>query len=209
MFLIEIRYPRQALPEEDRRMLATEITNSIAGGHGDAVAPEETMRRARRMMHVAFVAVDDWHDGDGPWRVGAPPLWMTLTVPESWRSEISSTMDDMLRRAVRTVDARHEWVRTGPDLWINVVGIEDGSIGLDGKASTADDLVAYMTEEFRAKGSDGANVPDGFVIDPMCGMFVKLGPRAITLEHEGATLGFCAEACRATYARREGISLAS
>ena len=206
MFLIEIRVPRHALDDDDRRTLAAEITDGIAGGHGAATVPEATMRRARRMMHIGFAPLDGWHTGDGPWE-GAPPLWVTLTVPDAWRPEVSATMTGMVRRAVAHLDARHGWHRPGGDLWINTVGIADGSLGLDGTASTADEVVSYMTEEFRSAVPDGAELPDGVVIDPMCGMQVRLGPRAITLEHDGTTLGFCAHACRSAYAHQEGIPL--
>lgn len=51
-----------------------------------------------------------------------------------------------------------------------------------------------------------------FLIDiahpaPICGMRVRLGPDAITLEHEGQTLGFCATGCLAAYARNHHLSL--
>jgi hypothetical protein len=39
----------------------------------------------------------------------------------------------------------------------------------------------------------------------MCGMRVRLGPSAITLEHDGETKAFCAAACRAAYARQHGL----
>jgi YHS domain-containing protein len=130
---------------------------------------------------------------------------MTLSVPEAWRDEVSSTMIGVLLRSIRHLDDQHEWRRPGGDVWINVSGVAEGSIGLDGTAATANDVVAYMTEEFRAAVANGAEVPDGFVVDPMCGMRVRLGPGAITLEHGGTTLGFCAHACRAAYAHHEGI----
>ncbi|WP_219943643.1 hypothetical protein [Iamia sp. SCSIO 61187] len=159
------------------------------------------------MVHVAFAPLDDWHTGDGRWTDGAPPLWVTLSVPDAWRQEVSSRMTTTVGRSVDRLDARHGWQRAGGDVWINVVGIAEGSIGLDGTASTAHDVVSYMTEEFRAGDAGEADLPDGLVIDPMCGMKVRLGAHAITLEHEGTTLGFCAKACSAAYARQEGIPL--
>src|SRR5690606_32165631 len=98
------------------------------------------------------------------------------------------------------------WQRPVGALWINLAGVVDGGIGLDGKQATADDVLAVLTEEFRA-GHDAGEVdlPDGVVVDPMCGMRVKLDTTAITLAHDGATLGFCARGCRDAYARRQGI----
>ncbi len=66
-----------------------------------------------------------------------------------------------------------------------MTGIGDGSIGLGGKPATADVVLEHLTEEFRANLAQGRTVPEGTVIDPMCGMLVGLGPRAITLDHDG------------------------
>ncbi len=209
MNLIEVAHPSGALSEEDRALLAREITDVLVGdrvpGHDEA--PESTMRRARAATHVGFRQLAGWHTGSGPWdRVGTPPLWLTMTVPEAWREETARTLIGLLRHAVRRLDAEHGWHRSGGDLWINVIGIEDGSIGLDGRAATGDDVVDFLTEEFRrSPTTTAADLPDGVVVDPMCGMRVRLGPRAITLERDGETLGFCAAACRAAYVRKEGL----
>ena len=90
-------------------------------------------------------------------------------------------------------------------MWVNVVGIADGSIGLNGKATTAAGVVNYMTEEYRAAAHAETDLPYGVVIDPICGMQVRLGPSAITLDHDGTTIGFCAAGCRDAYAQNEGL----
>lgn len=209
MNLIEISHPCGALSEEDHALLAGEIIVGLVGDGDlpDAEVPEATMRRARTMTHIGFRELTAWHTGDGPWDPAAtPPLWITMSLPEAWREETSRHLIGWIRRAVRRLDAAHGRHRTGGDLWINVVGVADGSIGLNGKPMTADAVLSYMTEAFRASYVAGEiDLPEGVVVDPMCGMQVKLGPRAITLEHRDETLGFCAEACRAAYARREGI----
>jgi len=205
MFLIEIACPRDALSEDDRRSLASDVCEVLVGAE-KGVAPE-TMRRARAMTHVGFRELESWTTGDGPWSPGqVPPLWVTLTVPEAWRPEMSRTAIGVVRRGVRRLDQSHNWQRVGGDLWVNVVGIVDGSIGMDGEPCTADEVVGHMTAEFRANNDTlGADLAQGVVIDPMCGMHVRLGPDSLTLEHDGRTLGFCASACRAAYAREHGL----
>lgn len=207
MFLIEIAHPRDALTEQDRRALAGDVCEILVGAE-EGVA-EETMRRARAMTHIGFRALDGWTTGDGPWTPGeAPPLWVTFTVPEAWRGEMSRTAIGVVRRGVHRLDRAHDWQRATGSLWVNVVGVLDGSIGMDGKAGTADDIVAHMTAEFRARfDPDDADVAEGVVIDPMCGMHVRLGPDAIVLEHDGRTVGFCAAACRTAYAREHGLPI--
>ena len=208
LFLFEIACPREALTEDDRRALARDVCQVLVGAEKGVA--EETMRRARAMTHVGFRELDTWTTGDGTWAPGqVPPLWITLTVPEAWRAEMSRTAIGAVRRGVHRLDRMHGWQRAEGDLWVNVVGINDGSIGMDGKASTADEVVGHMTAEFRAqtdaRGADSSDLPEGILIDPMCGMHVRLGRGALTLEHDGRTMGFCAASCRAAYAREHGL----
>lgn len=209
MNLIEISIPRDSLTPDDRSGLATAIAAAVLGeGSAEvATAPEETMRRARAMTHVGFVQVDGWTTGSGPWQgSGAPPLRVTVTVPEQWREQMAGHVVRAVRGAVRRLDRTHGWRREPADLWVVVVGVADGSIGLGGEPSTADDVLSFMTEEFRARLRAGeVTVPDGVVLDPVCGMRVRLGRRALTLQHDGRTVGFCAPGCRDAYAREHGL----
>lgn len=207
MFLVEVAAPAGALSADDRAMLAESVNALVRNEEGRA--PEETMQRARAMTHIGFRELVDWTTGDGPWSPGDPaPIWVTVTVAEAWREEMSRPMMGALRAAVRKIDRAHGWRRMGGDVWVNLVGIADGSIGLNAKASTSDDVVTYMTEKFHAKVEQGGlDLPEGVVVDPMCGMRVTLGPEAITLEHDGGTLGFCARSCRASYARKHGLEV--
>lgn len=207
MNLIEIVHPAGALTEDDQAQLAAEIVSGFTGESEDA--PEATLRRARAMTHVGFKELNTWFTGDGPWTENSPPpLWITMTVPEIWREELSRYAIGWLRRTVRRLDATHGWQRSSGALWINVVGIDDGSIGLDGKPSSADDVVATMSEDFRASLEAGdVQVPDGMLLDPMCGMLVKDVRGAILLNHDGKRFGFCAESCRAAFVRRRGLAV--
>lgn len=98
-----------------------------------------------------------------------------------------------------------DFSRQGGDVWINVVGTTGGSIGLNGKATTATGVVNHMTEEHRSATPEESDLPEGVVLDPICGMQVRLGPKAIALEHDGTTVGFCAVGCRDAYAQNEGL----
>jgi xanthine dehydrogenase accessory factor len=50
----------------------------------------------------------------------------------------------------------------------------------------------------------GAASPE-LAIDPICGMTVPAHPDTIQLEHEGETIYFCRDACKAQYAAEHGI----
>lgn len=206
MNLVRITCPRGAMTENERARMAASITSGTVGETD--MAPEETMKRARRMTHIAFLELDGWTTGDGPVAQDAPPPFVvTVTVPEAWRSEVSRQFTGVIRAAIRRYDAGRGYSRDGGDVWINTVGILDGSIGLNGTASTADDVLAYMTEEFRAREPESVDVPDDVVIDPICGMHVRLVPKAITLDHDGQVIGFCSLGCRAAYARQHGLEI--
>ncbi|MER6937060.1 hypothetical protein ABTX24_13055 [Nocardioides sp. NPDC127514] len=204
MFLIEIAAPAGALTDGDRATLTNAVISLLTAG---VSAPEETMARGRAVTHIAFRELVGWSTGDGAWAAPAPPpLVITATVPEGWREEMSRPLSGAVRAGVRRLDRDHGWTRPGGHLWINLVGILDGSIGLNGRPATADDLTSWMTEEFRARQSAGeVDLPEGVVIDPVCGMQVTLGRGAITLEHDGETIGFCAASCRRAYAKEHGI----
>jgi YHS domain-containing protein len=206
MNLVEIACPRGAMSEDERARMAASITSATVGE--TEMAPEATLKRARRMTHIAFRELDGWTTGDGPVAPDAPPPFViTVTVPEAWRSEVSRQFTGVMRAAIRRYDAGRGYSRAGGDVWINTVGILDGSIGLNGTASTADDVLAYMTEEYRAGSTESTGLPDGVVIDPICGMHVRLVPKAITLDHDGTTVGFCSLGCRAAYARQHGLEI--
>lgn len=205
MNLIEITHPAGALDDAARAEVADHIINGL---FGTEQIPPETLRRARRMSHVHFHEATGWFTGDGPLPEHAPPPYLvTITVPEAWRDEMSRHGIGVVRAALRRQDNRRGFTRDGGDVWINVVGIADGSIGLNGKPTTAAGVVNYMTEEYRVTQAARPDLPDGVVIDPICGMRVHLAPDAITLDHDGETIGFCATGCRDAYAENEGIAL--
>lgn len=195
MNLIEISYPDSALDVAAREALGNAIVSNLLVAPD---APAEALERASRLTHVYFHPAQSWITGAGPLSPDAPwPLIVTITVPEAWREELS-------RHAIGAVWAALARQVPGIDLqqpgavWINVVGVADGSIGMNGKPAGSSDIVRYLTRDLAV--SDGAGLPDGVVIDPVCGMRVHLGRKAITLDHDGRTLGFCATGCRDVYA---------
>ncbi|GEM32478.1 hypothetical protein NN3_34850 [Nocardia neocaledoniensis NBRC 108232] len=207
MFLIEISHPAGTYTADDHATIAAAIVKAMTSTDD---APEATMRRARRMTHVAFRELRDWHTGDGP--VGAsaaPPVLATITLPEDWCDESGAHMMGTVRAAVRRVDRAHGWTRDGGDLWVNVVGVPNGRIGLDGKLTDGDGVMAYLTADFQAQLATGEyTVPEGKLLDPICGMTVTVGPHAITLDHAGETVGFCSRGCRNAYATQHDLAVA-
>lgn len=187
--LIDIAYPAGTLAEERQHDLAESI---IANLLVEPTAPAEAIRRAGTITHVWFHEGRAWTTGAGPYRDGPIPLVVTITVPEAWREEMSRHAIS----AVRVAITRHV---SAEALWINVVGVADGSIGMNGKATGSSDIVRYLTRDLDIP--DPTDLPADALVDPVCGMRVHLGRDAITLDHNGRTIGFCASACRDVYAQ--------
>ncbi|WP_280275879.1 hypothetical protein [Nocardia wallacei] len=208
MFLIEIAHPAGALDDDDRSLLTGRMLDPLLGsGH----APEETMMRASLATHVAYRELQGWRTGNGAPEPGAaPPLIVTITIPQAWRdAESSRHFIGIVRAAVNRLDGARGWERDLGSLWVRVDGIPDGSIGLDGKAVTAAGVLDFLTEVYRAAAAAGAaaKVPEGKLLDPICGMLVPDTQQAITLDHDGVRVGFCAAGCREAYAREHAIAM--
>lgn len=206
MFLVDISYPHNALDDDARAAIAERIAHGLMGGE-DHDSPEATMARARAMTHVAFHPAESWTTGDGPVSTDElAPYAVTVTVPDAWRHDISQHAIDTVTAALVAHDPPADRPRRAGHLWVNVVGVRNGSIGLDGMPCTADDVVLFMTEEHRAN-PERPQLPDGVVADPICGMHVELGPDAITVDHDGEVVGFCSRGCRAAYVRSHRVSM--
>ncbi|APX32143.1 hypothetical protein BH708_04730 [Brachybacterium sp. P6-10-X1] len=206
MILIEISCPVGRYDDTDRRAIIEQICSVVLT---DDHAPPETMHRARQMAHLGFRDLTDWHTGDGPANPEeAPPVIASVTVPRAWQDDMARPMIGAVKAALRRVDTRHGWQREPGSLWVLINGVPDGSIGMDGASSTADDVLDALISDYRAAVENGRNdpVPDGHLVDPICGMLVRRGPRALTIETDGETLGFCALGCRDAYARRHALA---
>jgi YHS domain-containing protein len=203
MNLIEVICPEATLDDAQRQTIADAIISNLLV---EPDAPAQAIERAGHITHVWFHEARTWTTGAGPYQHNAPtPFVVTITVPEAWRDELS-------RRAIGAVRAaltRHTTAALNEEaaVWINVVGIHDGSIGMNGKPSTSTDIVRYLTHDIEPPTP--RDLPEGVVIDPVCGMRVHLGAHARTLSHNGQTIGFCAAGCQAVYAQDHNIAINS
>ncbi|MGH3412225.1 MAG: hypothetical protein ACRDPH_04000 [Marmoricola sp.] len=201
MNLIEITHPAGTLTDDQRRSIATSI---IANLLVEPDAPPEAIERAGRTTHVWFREATGWTSGGPADALDAvTPIVATITVPQAWLSDLTRHA----MSAVRAALVRH----LGPaslspeSTWVNVVGIPDGSIGMHGRPTTSSDLVRYLTQDVQLDTT--VDLPDGVVVDPVCGMRVRLGPNAVTLRHDGTTIGFCATGCRSVYAQDHQLTV--
>ncbi|XVQ84332.1 YHS domain-containing protein [Microbispora siamensis] len=76
---------------------------------------------------------------------------------------------------------------------------------LAGRVRRSSDFLALIEE---ARTGPAAHVPDGMVVDPVCGATVPL-EEAVVLERDGQTYGFCCTHCRGHFVRESGAAGAS
>lgn len=199
MNLVEITAPAGALTDSQRRSIASTVVSNLLV---EPDAPAEALERAGRTTHVWFHDAVAWTTGGpSPADEGVTPFVVTITVPEAWRADLTRHA----MSAVRAALVRHvgKDALSPESTWINIVGVPDGSIGLDGRPATGTDLVRHLTQDVQPDSA--TDLPSGVVVDPVCGMKVRLGPHAITLEHDGSVVGFCAVGCRNVYAEDHGL----
>ena len=202
MNLIEVAYPAGALDENQRQAIATAVISNFLV---EPDAPAQAIERAGRATHVWFHEAHTWTTGAGPMRGDGPlPVVVTITVPQAWREELSRHAIGAVRAAL----SRHApSIGLGGEgaVWINVVGVDEGSIGMNGKPATSTDIVRYLTRDITPP--DTADLPKDVLIDPVCGMRVRLGKGTISLNHDGQTVAFCASGCRNVYAQDHNIAV--
>lgn len=201
MNLIEVTYPEGTLDEIQRQAIADAIIASLLV---EPDAPQQAIERAGRATHIWFHAAQTWTTGAAPNATAHRHTFVvTITVPEAWRDELSQHAIG----AVRTALARHVPTAFYEDaaVWINLVGVHEGSIGMNGRPSISTDIVRYLTQGIEPPNA--TELPDGVVIDPVCGMSVHIGPNTLTLIQDGQTIGFCAGGCRSVYAQDHGIPI--
>lgn len=206
MNLIEIVHPEGTLDPARRKAIAGAVVSNLLRA---PEAPASALERAGRMTHVWFREGRDWTTGDGPLAASSDsgiPIVVTVTVPEAWREELSARAIGAVRGALADAGIAAEDGEE-PALWVNVVGIEEGSIGMAGRPTRTADIVRHLTAEVDVAAE--RELPDGIAIDPVCGMKVRLGPAAVTIDHDGRTVAFCAHGCRDVYAEDHGIDLAT
>jgi YHS domain-containing protein len=144
----------------------------------------------------------------------APPRYLVrVTVPASWRKEMSEPtveiITGVLAETERAAGRDPERVRREPHAVILVDGISEGGIGIHGRAMGSLDLMELVSRPYRdsATARPAPIVPQGQLIDPICGMSVDLDDSTITLVHEGALYGFCNGLCRRAFADEHGAPL--
>lgn len=195
MMTIEVFTDR---PLPNKRELADRLLNGVIAEEG---APESVLAAARALTHVLVHEPAAWATGGAD----APRYVVRLTVPGSWNNnQFGEHVIPRITDVIASFEDDPARLRREPHCVVQVVGLREHSVGTLGRVTTSTEITKLMTEGYRSS-DDHREVPEGSVIDPVCGMTVDLATATITLTHEGTTYGFCAPVCRKVFAEEHAI----
>ncbi|GII81296.1 hypothetical protein Sru01_62780 [Sphaerisporangium rufum] len=196
MLFIEVLVPKGAIGEEERRRIAAGLTATrlLADAEGHATDPG-VMEFMDSLTDVVVREADTWYSGGVPLGPGAPPRYVVNVHSGAWGKEMSETLITRITERLAGVDGGRDGE---PDVLVNVLPVPQGSYGFGGRVRRASDLLELIEQ---ATTGPAGPVPDGMVVDPVCGATV---PRAdaVILEAGGETFGFCCAHCRGHFVKR-------
>ncbi len=203
MVLIELYTPEGSLNQEQRRQLAERMVHEMTTGED---APEAVLEAARAFFQVVVHEPETWVvDGRAVSPAEPPRYIVRVTVPAAWRKEMSEHVIALITRLIAEADANPQRLYEEPHVWVQIVGILEGSYGLFGKVMRSTDIVEEMVKPMAEAGADALlrDPPPGMAIDPVCGMTVPIGETASTWVYEGTTYAFCSTGCRTVFKQRQ------
>lgn len=202
MTLIELFAPKGALTEESRQQVGERLVTELMSA---PQAPPEVIERGRSLTWVMVHEPSFWAVGTHAVAQGeAPRFLVRVTVPAGhMNAGMRAEIIKRVTRVLAELDPAGDRLYQRPDAWIHIVELPDGNAGAFGRVVKLDALMKLvMTGALPAEVTTGPTTST--VVDPICGMSVALGDKALTLTREGTVYGFCSEACRELFAARNG-----
>ncbi|MFI5717965.1 ATPase [Nocardia sp. NPDC051750] len=196
MMTLEISVTGRELDAEAERDLADRVLATLTGYD---TAPDETMGKAREFTHVLVHRPRTWITG-GPTTDSAPRYLVRLTVPGSWSGdpEFGKNIVPMITEAIAATEPDPGRLLREPHCVVQIVGLREHCVGLLGHSTTSTELTRLMTQDFRESGLR-PTAPEGFTVDPTCGMQVEWATAQFTYTHDGVDYAFCAPSCRKVF----------
>ncbi|MDX3757982.1 hypothetical protein [Streptomyces sp. AK02-04a] len=213
MILIEVFAPVGVLDPARHQGVGKRLIDALMGTE-DAHA-EAVMDSARALTQVLIHEPAAWITGDRhPVDPADPPRYLIrVSAPAPWRKEMSAHAIDRLTQALAETEEEAgrdpDRLRDQPHALVQVVGVQEGSLGLYGRPMGSLDLIQQMTAPHRDTIArlPTDDLPPGTVIDPVCGMTVDLNTTDLTLAVEGTLHGFCNGQCRRIFADEHEVPL--
>lgn len=204
MMTVELFVSDNALTPDRKCALADRILRDLTT---EPAAPDSVLAKARELTHVLVRDAEVWATG-GPALEDAPRYLARLTVPGSWanNSEFGGHVIPLITRAIAESEAEPGRLTRDPHCVVQIVGLRENNLGAFGRTLTATEITKLMTEDYRTSG-DRAEAPEGYAIDPICGMTVEVSTARFTLTHDGTDYAFCAPVCRKIFAEEHAVPL--
>lgn len=204
MMTVELFVSDGTLTTDRKRALADRILRDLTTEPG---APESVLAKARELTHVLVRSPDVWATG-GPDQVTAPRYLVRLTVPGAWANngDFGGHVIPLITKAIAESETDQHRLTLDPHCVVQIVGLREHNLGAFGRTLTITEITKLMTEDYRASG-EHAEAPEGYAIDPICGMTVELSTARFTLTHDGTDYAFCAPVCRKVFAEEHAVPL--
>ncbi|MET8777867.1 ATPase [Nocardia sp. NPDC004654] len=200
MMTIELFVSPGVLDAERKQALAERILHALTT---EDSAPDAVLDKARELTHVLVREPEVWATG-GP---AAPRYLVRLTVPGAWSNnpQFADHVVPMITGAIAATEPDPDRLTREPHCVVQIVGLRERGLATLGRTLTSTELTELLTDDYRNSG-ETREAPEGFVIDPVCGMTVELATADLTLTHNGTDYAFCAPACRKLFAEEHAIS---
>ncbi|MEV0342791.1 ATPase [Nocardia sp. NPDC050713] len=200
MMTIELFVSPGVLDAERKQALAERILHALTT---EESAPDAVLDKARELTHVLVREPEVWATG-GP---AAPRYLVRLTVPGAWSNnpQFADHVVPMITGAIAATEPDPDRLTREPHCVVQIVGLRERGLATLGRTLTSTELTELLTDDYRNSG-ETREAPEGFVIDPVCGMTVELATADLTLTHNGTGYAFCAPACRKLFAEEHAIS---
>ncbi|WP_106399776.1 hypothetical protein [Actinocorallia populi] len=211
MLFIEVFAPRGVLGAEGRELLATRLVELDDGVDRGEYHPESVEENSRAYTQVVVHEPLTWLAGDRAVGVDWPRRYVVRArIPAPWVKQVAGELIERYDRIVAGTVREVLGLDAEPQVWVEVHGVREGALGLDGRAMGAEAIGRLFTgswrESVRGEGPVPGPEPDT-VHCPVCSMVVKLDDSAITLVHEGDVYGYCTKHCRRAHAAELGVPL--
>ncbi|BDU08622.1 ATPase [Nocardia cyriacigeorgica] len=202
MMTIDLYVSDPTLTGERGQALAAHVLHTITAA--DA-APDAVMARAREFTHVLVHHPAAWATG-GPSLSGAPRYLARVTVPGSWAGPgFGDGIIPLITDAIAEFEGDQQRLRTDPHCVVQILGVREHNLGTTGRTTTATELTKMMTADYDSD-ADTRDIPDGYGVDPVCGMTLEIATAEFTLTHNGETRVFCAPVCRKVFAEEHALT---
>ncbi|NEW41320.1 YHS domain-containing protein [Nocardia cyriacigeorgica] len=202
MMTIDIFVSDPALAGERGNALAQLLLRTLTT---EESAPEAVMDRAREFTHVLVHHPATWATG-GPSPADAPRYLVRVTVPGSWVGpDFGQGIIPLITHTIAEFEGDPQRLLGAPHCVVQILGVREHSLGTFGRATDAAELTRLMTADYRPE-DDTRDIPEGYAVDPTCGMTLEIATAPFTLTHEGETHVFCAPVCRKVFAEEHALA---